>query len=291
MPELPEVHTIVTDLNKHISGYKISDTTISSSYKTIPDNTVFKKAVIGKSITEVTRIAKNVIIKLSSGNYILIHLAMTGRVLLRKPSDKPDGWTCVVLKLERKSEESEKKGKPDLKELRFTDVRKFGKMGVISEKAIQKLIGKYGPEPLDPKLSQEQFLKIIKSKKTNIKNALLDQKLISGLGNIYATDALFLSGINPQTQTAKITSDMAKKLLESSKLILKEGINNRGSTLPDRAYVDIFGNEGSQQKYFKIYMKEKCPKCNMGVKFIKINGRGTYFCENCQPLNPNSLFK
>ena len=282
MPELPEVHTIVTDLNKHISGYKISDVIISSSYKTIPDNTVFRRTILGKSIIEVTRIAKNIIIKISSGNYIFIHLAMTGRVLLRKPSDKPDGWVCVVLKIGKNGNK---------KEVRFTDVRKFGKMGVVGEKGIQSLLNKYGPEPLNTNLTSEQFLNIIKSKKTNIKNALLDQNLISGLGNIYATDALFLSCINPQTQTSKITLNMTKRLLESSRLVLKEGIKNRGSTLPDRAYVDIFGNEGSQQKYLKIYMKEKCPKCNMGVKFIKINGRGTYFCENCQPLNSNSLFK
>jgi formamidopyrimidine-DNA glycosylase len=282
MPELPEVHTIVTDLNRYISGYKILSVVINSSYKTIPNNPVFKKAVMEKSITEVTRIAKNIILKLSSGNYILIHLAMTGRVLLRKPADKPDGWVCVVLKLERDD---------DTKELRFTDVRKFGKMGVIGEKAFQGLVNKYGPEPLNVNLTPKQFLEIIKSKKTNIKNVLLDQNLISGLGNIYTTDALFLSGINPQTQTSKITLNMANKLLGSAKLVLQEGIKNRGSTLPDKAYVDIFGKEGSQQKYFKIYMKEKCPKCNLGVKFIKINGRGTYFCENCQPLNPNSLFK
>jgi formamidopyrimidine-DNA glycosylase len=278
MPELPEVHTVVTDLNENISGYKISGVTIGGSYKTIPDNTIFKKASDGKTIVGVERIAKNILIKLSSGNYILIHLAMTGRVLLRNPSDRADGWTHVTLKIRKNGDE---------KELRFADARRFGKIGVIGEKAVQKLINKYGPEPVNPDLSAEKLYKIIKSKKTNIKNVLLDQNLISGLGNIYATDALFLSGINPQTHTSIITLTMAKNILKSARSILKEGIKNRGATLPDKAYVDIFGKEGSQQKFFKIYMKEKCPKCNTKVSFIKLNGRGTYFCENCQPNENN----
>ncbi len=278
MPELPEVHTIVTDLNKNISGFKITGVTISGSYKTLPDNAIFKKALEGNTIVELRRIAKNILIKLSSGNYILIHLAMTGRVLLRNTSDKADGWTHVTLKILKNGDE---------KEIRFADVRMFGKAAVISEKAVQKLLSKYGPEPIDPSLTAKRFFEIIKSKKTNIKNVLLDQNLVSGLGNIYATDALFLSGINPQTHTSKITPDMAKKLLRSAKLILEEGIKNRGATLPDRAYVDIFGKEGSQQKFFKIYMKERCPKCNTKVSFIKLNGRGTYFCENCQPNENN----
>jgi formamidopyrimidine-DNA glycosylase len=274
MPELPEVHTVVTDLNKNIPGYKISGVAINSSYKTLPDNATFKKALDGKSIVEVKRIAKNILIKLSSGNYILIHLAMTGRVLLRNTSDQTDSWIRVSLKIEKNG---------DMKELRFADIRMFGKIGVISEKAVQKLLNKYGPEPTNSNLSAERFYEIIKSKKTNIKNVLLDQNLISGLGNIYATDALFISSINPQTSTSKITLDMAKNLLKSAKSVLEEGMKNRGSTLPDKTYVDIFGREGSQQKFFKIYMKEKCPKCNAKVSFIKLNGRRTYFCENCQP--------
>jgi formamidopyrimidine-DNA glycosylase len=283
MPELPEVHTIVSDLNSNISGYKISGVRIEKNYKTIPDNDTFKKSVLGQSITQVERIAKNIIIHLSSDNYILIHLAMTGRVLLRNKQDKSDGWTKVILDLEKNGEQ---------KQLRFTDTRMFGKIGVVGGKAIQGLVDKYGPEPISQNLADEQFLGILRSKKTNIKNALLDQSLVSGLGNIYATEALFLAGIDPHTNTAKITPENAKKLLEASKKILLEGISNRGSTLPDKAYVDIFGKEGSQQNFFRIYMKEKCPTCGTRVTFTKLNGRGTYFCPNCQPPDGQGpLFK
>lgn len=274
MPELPEVHTVVTDLNKNISGYRITGIEIEKSYKIIPHKPFFKKSLLGKTIIEVKRIAKNILIKISPNNFLLIHLGMTGRILLRNIKDTPDRWTHVTLKIRKRKQ---------VKELRFTDTRKFGKIGVIGEKDIPKLLTKYGPEPIDPKLSNGKFHEIILSKKTNIKSALLDQKLISGMGNIYATDALFLAGINPQIRTSKITLDMAKRLLRSARSVLEEGMRNRGSTMPDKAYVDIFGKAGSQQKSFKIYMKEKCPNCNAVVCFIKLNGRGTYFCENCQP--------
>jgi len=283
MPELPEVHTIVSDLHKHISGYKITGIQIEKTYKTISGNETFKKAVLGQNVTKVERIAKNIIIHLSSGNYILIHLAMTGRVLLRNKQDKSDGWAKVILDLEKNGGQ---------KQLRFTDTRMFGKIGAIGSKAIKGLVDKYGPEPISPNLTAEKFLTIIRSKKTNIKNALLDQSIVSGLGNIYATEALFLAGINPHSNTTKITLENARKLLETSKKILLEGISNRGSTLPDKSYVDIFGKEGKQQNFFRIYMKEKCPNCGTKVTFTKLNGRGTYYCENCQPLDGQGpLFK
>jgi formamidopyrimidine-DNA glycosylase len=168
----------------------------------------------------------------------------------------------------------------------------FGKIAAVGAKSIQNLIGKYGPEPINTVLTAEKFHEIIKSKKTNIKNVLLDQTVVSGLGNIYATDALFLAGINPGTNTANITLEKSKKLMEACREILLEGIKNRGSTLPDKAYVDIFGKEGKQQNFFRIYMKEKCPVCNSKVTFTKLNGRGTYYCTVCQPPNnQNLLFK
>ena len=283
MPELPEVHTITTDLNLSTKDYKIQGVTISKGYIALPNNDAFTKLTLNQKIIGAERIAKNILIKLGSGNYILIHLAMTGRVLLRKSGFAEDGRTKVKFLIQKGS---------DKKELRFTDTRMFGKILVTNAEGISKLKLKYGPEPLDPKLAPEKFLEIIKSKKTNIKNVLLDQTLVSGLGNIYATDALFLAGIAPTTNTANITLGKAKKLLETAKLVLSEGIKNRGSTLPDKSYVDIFGREGKQQEHFKIYMKDNCPKCKSKVLFMKLNGRGTYYCEVCQPLDgQTSLFK
>jgi formamidopyrimidine-DNA glycosylase len=149
---------------------------------------------------------------------------------------------------------------------------------------LQKLTEKYGLDPLEKSVTPEKFLKAVKSKRTNIKNVLMDQKIMSGIGNIYATDALFLAGINPLLPTQNMSLEMAEKMLSSVRDVLTEGIKNRGSTLPDKMYVDIFGKTGNQQNHFKVYLKTKCTNCGSSIKFIKINGRGSYFCPTCQPL-------
>jgi len=280
MPELPEVHIITADLNRYIKGYKIIDVSISKDYKALPNNVTFSKNIIGTKIIGAQRIAKNILLELDSGNFILFHLAMTGQILFQNQSKKINSSKSsnpakVIFTLNKGSE---------TKTLKFTDTRKFGKVAIIGRKILNELKSRYGPDLLLQDPSPEDFLKIIKSRKTSIKNALMDQKLISGLGNIYATDALFLAKINPQTNTSNLTLSDAKKLLEATKNVLNESIKNRGSTLPDKAYVDIFGKEGKHQNFFKIYMKKTCSVCKSKVEFIKINGRGTYFCPVCQPL-------
>lgn len=274
MPELPEVHTIASDLNKHISGKIIKKVVVSKSYNIKPGASEFVEKVSGKRIKGVRRIAKNIVIDLETAGHIIIHLAMTGRVLLRDVKDRKDNWIKAVFILDE--------GISNTQQVVYTDMRAFGKLVYTEEENLHSLVTKYGPEPLDKNLSSQEFLKQLQIKKTSIKNALLDQSLVAGLGNIYATDALFMAKILPERSTREITLREAEKLLEASREILAEGIKNRGSTLPDKMYVDIFGNEGSQQKHFKIYLKNICPVCNTKVSFKKIGGRGTYFCTNCQ---------
>lgn len=280
MPELPEVHTISTDLKNNILGWTIKGVKVFGGYKTLPSNSIFTKVVEGQKISGVSRIAKNILIHLESGNSILIHLAMTGQVLVRKPTDKSDRWMRVVFDLGNKDKKLS---------LRFCDMRMFGKVAAINEKGIIGLRSKYGPEPLhlDESKTAGDFFEKIKTKRSTIKNVLLDQSIVSGLGNIYATDALFLAKIHPETSTQNITLEQVSILISEAKTVLLEGIKHRGSTLGDKMYVDAFGNYGTHQNYFKIYGKEKCPNCQTKVEFKKINGRGTYFCPTCQVLNGN----
>lgn len=275
MPEFPEVHTISHDLKKNVVEFTIKNIQISKYYKLPSDIQADLKKLVGKKIQDVDNIAKNIVLKLDENSYLVFHLAMTGRILLRELSDKTDNWVKIVLEIQKGTK---------TKHLKFCDMRQFGKVAVLSKNNLDILVSKYGLMPLNENVSPENFLNAIKSKKTNIKNVLLNQKIISGLGNIYATDALFLANINPKTSTQDITPESAEKLLKSIREILNEGIKNRGSTLPDKVYVDIFGNPGSQQEHFKIYLKNVCDVCNSKVEFIKINGRGTYFCPTCQPL-------
>ena len=282
MPELPEVHTIANDLNNNIIGYEIKNIKITKNYK-IPE--LVKKrlsSLLNKKFIEVKRIAKNIVIKLSENGFLTFHLAMTGRILLTSDKDRKDNWVKIVFEIAKND---------DKKYLKFCDMRQFGKINVLDEAGVRDLENKYGLSVLNKKITPEDFLKAIHSKKTNIKNVLLDQSIISGLGNIYATDALFLARINPKTPTQSINLNESKILLEKSREILNEGIKNRGSTLPDKMYVDIFGNSGHQQNYFKIYGKDKCPSCGTKTIFEKINGRGTYFCPICQPYKKEPLKK
>lgn len=272
MPELPEVHTITNDLKKNIIGAQIIDIKIDPNYKVMPDNNSFVERVKGQKITGVSRIAKNILIELENTGVLHFHLAMTGRILLRDKKT-PDNWTRVVFLL--KTDNSSQI-------LKFSDMRMFGKVGFFADLAGSNLAKKYGPDLISATPNPDSFAKAIKSKKSSIKNVLLDQSVIAGLGNIYATEALFLAGINPSRLSNTLSQDELQKLLTASLTVLNEGITHRGSTLPDKMYVDIFGNPGSYQDHFKIYLKDKCPRCGSNVLNTKINGRSTYHCPNCQ---------
>ena len=275
MPELPEVQTIVSDLNQHITGYQIVQILTAKGYLLHPTNILFGKSALNQEITGVTRVAKNILLELKNGRFIHFHLAMTGRILLRDPDQKSDNWVKLILKIQKGS---------FVKHLKFTDMRMFGKVGVLTPDEAEKLKQKYGPEPIDTKLTPKVFLQKLQSKNSTVKNVLLDQTIVSGLGNIYATDALFLAKLHPEKPTKLLTIFDAKNLLQSAKQLLQEAIQNRGSTLPDNMYIDIFGKPGFQQNHFRVYMKQACPLCSTKVEFIKIAGRGTYYCPKCQAL-------
>ncbi len=273
MPELPEVHTITSDLKKHVLGAVVKKAEIKGSFSVSPSAGVFKKKLTGRKITDIHRVAKNIVLGLDSGEFLVIHLAMTGRLLFRKVGFKADQWERVIFTLE-------KDGKAG--ELRYTDLRMFGKVKLIDSAEYKILQNKYGPDPVTETFDHYRFLELIQNKRTNIKNALLDQTVISGIGNIYTNDALWMAKIHPETKTSDMSPPMAKNLLAAIREILNESISNRGSTLDDKMYVDIFGKQGEHQNYFRIYDKAECSRCYIPVKFMKLNGRGTYFCENCQ---------
>lgn len=274
MPELPEVHTITTDLSKTLKNPVIKAIHIENNYNVHPSNELFIKNTINKSITRFNRTAKNIVFELDNGNFITIHLAMTGKLLIKRNNDLENSHMRVLFKIENNNGISE-----DI-ELRFCDTRKFGKIKYLTKAEYENLKQKYGPEPLAPDLTGAEFLAILQSKKSNVKNVLLDQSKISGLGNIYANDALWVAQVHPDTHTSKLTLKTASKLLEASREVLNEGIKNRGISMRD--YVDAFGTKGSQQDHFRVYQHQTCTRCNSNIEFISLNGRGTYFCPICQ---------
>ncbi len=270
MPELPEIETIKKDLTNLIIGKKILDITTDSAKQIKPSLAVVKKAIVGTSIKKIGRRAKVLQIFLSNGNILIIHLKLTGRLLVRKKGTAKDKWQHVTLILSGD------------KELRFTDLRKFGWVKLLqNKKELEEILSEFGREPLDD-LDLKEFRTIVASTARAIKVLLMDQKKISGIGNIYACDALLLAKIYPGKKANSLNDNEIKKLFEAVEKVLKAGIKYRGAS--DQYYLDALGHKGSYQNHFLAYGRagEKCLKCDGKIEKIKLGGRGTYYCPKCQ---------
>lgn len=271
MPELPEVETIRQDLNKLIVGKKILDIMTDSPKQVQPSLEAVKKATVGAKIKDIGRRAKLLQIFLDNGKILAVHLKLTGRLLVRKEGASKDEWQHIVFKLS------------DGLELRFADLRKFGWVRLIEdEKELEKLLSEFGPEPFDD-LTLEKFKQILTSSSRPVKIILMDQARISGVGNIYASEALFLAGIDPKRSAKSLSLSEQSKLFQTLEQVLKEGIKYRGAS--DNSYLDAQGQKGHYQEYFRVYAREGKPcvnRCGGVIKRMTLGGRGTFFCPSCQ---------
>ena len=270
MPELPEVETIRRDLERLIIGKKIVEITTDSPKQVKPSLAVMKKVIVGTTIKKIERRAKLLQIFLSNGQILVIHLKLTGRLLVRKKGAPKDDWQHVIISLSGNQE------------LRFADLRKFGWVRLLKdEKELEKLLTEFGPEPLAG-LDLVTFEKILGSSSRPIKILLMDQKKIAGVGNIYANDALFLAKIDPRRPAKKVSEEETKRLLKAIEKVLKAGIKYRGAS--DQYYLDALGRKGAYQDHFLTYGRagKKCFDCRREIKRIKVGGRGTFYCPSCQ---------
>jgi len=270
MPELPEVETIRRDLEKLIVGRKVLDIETNSPKQVQPSLTVVKKAIVGATLKKVQRRAKILQIFFSNGTIIIVHLKLTGRLLVRNKGDRPDDWQHIVVSLSGN------------KELRFADARKFGWFRLLKdEKELEKILSEFGPEPFEG-LNLTLFKKILSTNHQPIKLLLMDQQKISGVGNIYANEALFLARVDPRRPANKIKDQEAEKLYQALEKVLKLGLQYRGAS--DQYYLDAQGHKGSYQEHFLVYGRQgqKCPQCHGLIKRITVGGRGTFYCPSCQ---------
>lgn len=284
MPELPEVQTIVNQLNKKVRGMTIADVWTdkkklfrNSSFKN------FKESVKNRKILKIERRGKHIIIYLDKNLIILVHLKMTGHFLFGK-------WEIRNKKIIPLKENPLMDDKyihaifyfKNGWQLAFSDLRQFGRIEVYSQKEFDKLetINELGIEPLSSSFTLKAFQKILKRRKINIKKAIMDQKSIAGIGNIYASEILFKAGISPKRSTESLLADEIKNLFSSIKFILKKGLALNGDSVSD--YRQLNGEKGGYQNYAKVYRKKECPVCRKLIKYIKIDQRGTYYCPNCQ---------
>lgn len=275
MPELPEVQTIADDLNKRVKGRRIIDVWLDwpKMVKYPSSSKAFKKLIKGSKIKKVERRAKYIKFYLDDDKLMMVHLKMTGHFLLMSKG-KTNKYIHLVFDLDNG------------KILAFSDVRKFGTVRAGKIKEIENLpeIKKLGPEPLDPKFKFPEFVKVIKSRKRKIKQALMDPEIIAGIGNIYSDEALWLARIHPLKITNKLGETELKRLWNAIRKILKKSLNLRGTSVRD--YRDTQGERGSYYDQRLVYDREgePCQRCGKKIKRIKIGGRSAHFCPNCQKL-------
>jgi formamidopyrimidine-DNA glycosylase len=265
MPELPEVETIKRELEKVILGKKIKEVCVHNP-KVIREPSVdkFKKALTGATFKNVLRKAKVLILELSSGKFLVIHLKMTGQLVY--PGDGKNSRLSFQLS--------------DGKLLDFNDQRLFAELRVMDDWRSLKFIQGLGPEPFV--LSSEQFKNMLSAKKTRIKPLLMDQAFISGIGNLYAAEILFRSRIFPERAANSLSGKEKQLLFEEIKEVLNEAIRYGGSSVDD--YVRLSGAKGDYASRHKVYGREgkPCLVCKTPIKKTSLGGRGTYFCPKCQ---------
>jgi len=274
MPELPEVETIRRQLENELQGSKLLSlqTTFPKSFRS--SFALVKKNILAQKIKKIKRQAKLLIFQLEKGEYLLFHLKLTGRLLIRKEGEKADDYTRSVFTLQTN------KGK--VVELRFADARKFGFVKLVrSKKEMDSLLQGFGPEPLKD-LTRGKFSQILKKSGQAVKVVLMDQSKISGIGNIYANDALWLSQINPQKPSRDLKPTEVKKLYQSVLIVLKRGLRYGGAS--DQWYRQVHGQKGHYQEHFLVYglNGKECRRCKAQIKRIVLGGRGTFFCPFCQ---------
>ncbi len=272
MPELPEVETVARSLARHITGDTIERIWLGEKPEPLKSSArEIAETVEGTRILGARRVGKQIVIDLerpgaeSEVRQWIIHLGMSGRLLVSEADAELAKHTHAVATL------------GSGRELRFVDPRRFGRLSVFREKA-----GFSGPgaEPLS--ISLDDFGALFRTRKTTIKAALLNQKLLSGIGNIYADESLFRAGIRPRKQAGKLARADLAKLRIAIRKVLRQAIELGGSSVSD--YVDAEGRRGFFQLKHNVYLRtgEPCRQCGTPIKRIIVAGRGTHYCPKCQ---------
>lgn len=271
MPELPEVETVRKALLLKLQNKKIINITILHNNVFNKNNIEeVKQKIKNQTINDIKRRGKWLVFELDN-YYLLSHLRMEGKYLYRNKSQKVEKHELVIFNINNEFE------------LRYKDVRKFGKMELVEkDKLNESSLKKLGYEPWDKNLTIAYLKEKYKNKNIPIKTLLLDQSIIVGIGNIYADEILFLSKINPHIKGKDLTEKNLKDIIENTKKVLEKAIKEGGTTI--RSYTSEEGVTGLFQNDLNVHMKENepCLVCKTKIKKDKIGGRSSYYCSNCQ---------
>ncbi len=277
MPELPEVETVVRDLRPLLTGTRITAVRAGAKQLRKPWLHDWDQYLLRRRIDSVSRRGKWIVLNLARGSHLVIHLGMTGQLQVMDAGQPLAAHTHLVLDLERG------------RQLRFRDVRRFGSATWFADQAaLEQFFAAtaLGPEPfaLDPawwRLALGRTARYLKA-------VLLDQRVVAGVGNIYADEALFQARLHPGLRGRDLDAAGARRLRQAIAVVLTRAIERRGSSIRD--YVGGSGQKGEYQNEFRVYGRtnQPCPRCRTAIARIRLAGRSTHFCPKCQPGNPKS---
>ncbi len=296
MPELPEVETVARDLQRWVAGATITDAEVrwERTIRHPQPSDRFVEELRGATIRRVGRRAKSVLLHLADGRVMTVALRMTGALIVAAPGTPDDRYARVVFRL------------ADGRELRYRDVRKFGRIGLwegggvprasrtargkrrVGERQAPYRVGdvfaRHGPEPLARSFSAERLAARLKGRSARLKTLLLDQSFIAGVGNIYADEALWRARLHPLRAADTLTPVEVRRLHRAVRAVLRQGIANRGTSLAD--YVGADGEPGDNAERLSVYQRtgQPCLRCGREIARIVVGQRSTHFCPRCQRL-------
>jgi formamidopyrimidine-DNA glycosylase len=277
MPELPEVETVVRGLRLSLPGHGIAEVRFGKTDFVESPETIAER-LPGTRIADVTRMGKFICVAIDAGAasgtpaarlYLIIHLGMTGRLTVVGSAEPVAPHTHVFFALDNGFE------------LRYTDSRRFGRMLLVEEAALPAVTGLLGKEPLE--ITPEEFCEYFESRRARVKALLLDQRVLRGIGNIYADESLFRARVHPARIAENLTREQLLRLHQKVRDVLAEAILARGSSVSD--YVDSEGKPGNFQLRHRVYQRDgkPCFRCWATIRRVIVAGRSSHFCPRCQP--------
>jgi formamidopyrimidine-DNA glycosylase len=273
MPELPEVETVARGLRAFLVGSTIVDVEVRWTRSVVPpDPAAFAAGLIGQKVTAVGRRGKWIIVSLSEAGALLVHLRMTGRLVI-EPGDAPDdAHSRVLFQLD------------DRRRLRFSDQRKFGRLVLTADP--HTVLGELGPEPLSDDFTAARLEEMLARRRGRIKPLLLNQRFLVGLGNIYADEVLFRARLHPLRRADTLTPAEVGRLFQAIRSLLQAAIGSGGTTLADAAYKRPDGRSGEYGDLLAVYGRggQACQRCAAQIERIVVGQRSTHYCPRCQTL-------
>ena len=278
--ELPEVEVVRRDLEKDVATRRIAEVEVRRMKNTkrvirrhkTPKE--FRDRLKGRRITKVERKGKYLLLHLDTGDVLVAHFGMTGRFLRGTKRLPLDGHTHVIFTFQQGGD------------LRYIDPRTFGELFVTAGDDLGKVkeLAHIAIDPLESTFTWLQFSHALASRATKLKPLLMDQQFISGLGNIYSDEVLFLAGLRHDRMSSELSAQEVRRLYRGMQEVVQESIRFRGTTLGDDAYVDLFGKPGEYQNELKVYGRkgEPCRRCRTPIETVKYSGRNSFFCPQCQ---------